>query len=475
MKWISLVAAILTIASTIATHAIAEVPKKISFQGYVSSLSGSPIQGTHEFAFRLYAAQNGGDPLWSDKDTLELDNGQFHAYLGANTPLPMEVFTGSVLWLETLLDGSALPSRQPLVSVAYSFRAQKADTALVALYAEAGGDSSLWQRSGNNVYRSSGNVGIGTDASEAPLTVYGNKNGSNANLMVLRNTAAGGGPMAFAIGAQGAAFPENIYGIGDETDMRLSINRVNGNVGVGTSAPVTKLHVAGGRVMGDALITNGFSLGNGSGAGELYFDHLLFNGSYGWGVADQYIQFNSGFNPSIGGQGPLAKITAWRLPEHYETGRGRLTFSARYGSNLTDVLTLEANAASINGDATISGNLCVLGQKNAVVPTSQGMTKVYCDESTEMWFADRGKAKVVAGSIEIRLDPLFLETVSIDESHPMMVQVTPLWPKPVSFSVVESTTSFTIYCDQPVTFNWKVEAKRKGYESARLELANQQE
>ncbi|UCG54245.1 MAG: tail fiber domain-containing protein, partial [Dehalococcoidia bacterium] len=89
----------------------------------------------------------------SDMDTLNVENGIFHAYLGENTPLPASLFSsGSFLWLETEIDGTILPSRRPLVSVAYSFHAQQADTALVALTSIAPDDDNTL----NEAYDDSG-------------------------------------------------------------------------------------------------------------------------------------------------------------------------------------------------------------------------------------------------------------------------------------------------------------------------------
>ncbi|MEN9488225.1 MAG: hypothetical protein RL494_490, partial [Bacteroidota bacterium] len=46
---------------------------------------------------------------------------------------------------------------------------------------------------------------------------------------------------------------------------------------------------------------------------------------------------------------------------------------------------------------------------------------LYVTEAPEVWFEDIGRGKLVNGTVEIKLDPLFLETVFIDEKHPMSV------------------------------------------------------
>ena len=65
------------------------------------------------------------------------------------------------------------------------------------------------------------------------------------------------------------------------------------------------------------------------------------------------------------------------------------------------------------------------GTKTAVVSTaSHGPRKLYADESAEVYFFDRGGGKLVNGVAVIALDPVWLETVTIDADHPMRVQVT---------------------------------------------------
>jgi hypothetical protein len=67
----------------------------------------------------------------------------------------------------------------------------------------------------------------------------------------------------------------------------------------------------------------------------------------------------------------------------------------------------------------------VAGTKSAVVATaSHGECKLYADESAEVYFFDRGGGQLANGVAVIALDPVWLETVTIDAGHPMRVQVT---------------------------------------------------
>jgi hypothetical protein len=87
---------------------------------------------------------------------------------------------------------------------------------------------------------------------------------------------------------------------------------------------------------------------------------------------------------------------------------------------------------------------------------------------------DRGTLKANHGYAKVELDPQYLETVTIDEKHPMMIWLTQTSGSPVNFTVCKSMTSFEIQCNPSldVSFDYRVEAKRKGYEDVRLELMN---
>ena len=153
--------------------AFAGVPSQLSYQGVLEQ-SGSPLAGSHAFTFRLYDQEVGGTFIWTETDSVAVDNeGVFSATLGASTPIPVAAFDGQTYWLETEVDGNLLAGRRPLLSVANSFHAQTADTAAVAQVALSGGSGSPWQTDGTNVWRSSGKVGVGTDNPLHTLHVVG--------------------------------------------------------------------------------------------------------------------------------------------------------------------------------------------------------------------------------------------------------------------------------------------------------------
>ena len=127
-----------------------------------------------------------------------------------------------------------------------------------------------------------------------------------------------------------------------------------------------------------------------------------------------------------------------------------------------------------DGNSFVHGNAYVSGSKPAVVPTSQGNRLLYCIESPEVWFEDTGEGQLAGGLAHIDLDALFLETVTIDDQHPMRVFVQ-LNDDCNGVYVQRQATGFQVMelggGNSSAHFTYRVMAKRKGFENARLEAA----
>ena len=129
-------------------------------------------------------------------------------------------------------------------------------------------------------------------------------------------------------------------------------------------------------------------------------------------------------------------------------------------------------AALFSGWVYVAGDLTVTGNKNAAVKTDNGEYRLLsCQESPEAWFEDFGEGQLSNGKTHIELDPLFLQTVSIDSRHPMKVFVQ-LEGDCRGVYVSKGATGFDVSELQGgtgnVPFSYRVVAKRKGYEDVRL-------
>jgi hypothetical protein len=121
-----------------------------------------------------------------------------------------------------------------------------------------------------------------------------------------------------------------------------------------------------------------------------------------------------------------------------------------------------------------SGNFAASGSKSCVVKTSKGPTLLYCQESPENWFEDVGEGVLADGHARIELDPMFLETVTIDAEHPMHVFVQLHDPECEGVAVKRGQTSFDVVelnaGTSGASFSYRVMAKRKGFEAKRLDV-----
>lgn len=129
----------------------------------------------------------------------------------------------------------------------------------IASYAEKAGSSGDWSKNGNNIYRSIGNIGIGTDAPLAPLHIKTSDpdiildfNGNpQANLAEIRFNNNGEARAQFLYNRitnnVQLAYDIEESGVGDFQILRNGAPRMtienDGNVGIGTTNPASKLHV----------------------------------------------------------------------------------------------------------------------------------------------------------------------------------------------------------------------------------------
>jgi trimeric autotransporter adhesin len=127
------IAAAATAQQTQGTAAVTAVPRLVRFAGSFHPPVNQPA-GPLGATFAIYNQQEGGTPLWTEDQNVELDaNGNYTALLGSahNEGVPVELFTaGEARWLQVKFYVPAevdLP-RVLLVSVPYAMKAGDADT-----------------------------------------------------------------------------------------------------------------------------------------------------------------------------------------------------------------------------------------------------------------------------------------------------------------------------------------------------------
>jgi len=119
-----------------------------------------------------------------------------------------------------------------------------------------------------------------------------------------------------------------------------------------------------------------------------------------------------------------------------------------------------------------NGNVVCSGTKSAVVPIA-GARKValYAVEAPEVWFEDFGSGKLETGTATIALDPVFLQTVNANLAY--HVFLTPGGDCKGLYVAQKTPTSFQVRelggGESSVEFDYRIVARRKGYETIRLE------
>jgi len=145
-------------------------------------------------------------------------------------------------------------------------------------------------------------------------------------------------------------------------------------------------------------------------------------------------------------------------------------------NQVADLWRCEDNSSNALASCDASGNISAnsvlcSGQKCAVVPTSEGVVRLYAQESPEYWFEDFGEGDLAEGRAHIELDPLFLETVTIDENNPIKVFIQPNGD--FNTFVKRYGTGFDVIQSGKEKgnghFTYRVVAKRNGYQNHRLE------
>jgi len=249
---------LLTVALTIAA---ADIPRQISYQGFLGTDDGSPVtDGDHDFVFRLYDVEEGGTPLWTESQILDVEDGYFQAWLGSVSTLDLAF--DRPYCLEIMVDDELLGPRARLTGAPYAFRAAVADSVLGSF------DDGDWTIDGEDVYRLDGHVGIGgLPLSVDALTVWGQ--------MGLHGY----------LNANGATFTNNV-----EIEEQLTVSEPShlGELSVGGSADFNGfaefqegVSMSGGLdVYGPLAARGGFFVSGGSAAGQVLTRDALGYGTW---------------------------------------------------------------------------------------------------------------------------------------------------------------------------------------------------
>jgi hypothetical protein len=458
----------------------ADIPKIINYQGRVTDNSGTPVpDGIYDMVFSIWPSESGGgfEPLWqSGTHNVEVTDGIFNTLLGTVGVTPLDLEFAQDLWLEVTIEGETQTPRQRFGSVGYAYMA----SGLVA-----GTEVSGSVETGTNAAIK------GTNTATVPLTygLYGETSSpwgvgcygsaptttGASSYGVYGYTASGGGA-----GVKGYSHASTGQTCGGEFYTWSTLGRAvyaDADAPAGYTYGVYALNAStdGKAVYGSATAVSGDTYGlygksaspDGRGVhGEATATTGNCSGVFGSSTSTDLARGVCGV--ALATTGYTYGVYGWSLSEE---GYG-VAGVAQSTSGVTFGVYGEDFSPSGFG-VFYSGGLGGTGAKNCIVRTSEGPTLLYCQESPECWFEDFGEDQLVSGRCRVELDPLFLETVTIDETNPMHVFVQLHDPNCEGVAVDRGRTGFDVVelknGASDVSFSYRVVAKRRGFEEKRLD------
>ncbi len=377
---------ILAIAMLAALPVSAQIPNLMTYQGVLTDDMGVVVSdGSYNMTFRIYDVPSGGSPLWEETFGVNVSKGIFNTILGYTTPLDLAF--NEPVYLGLAIDGGAeLTPRRLFTSNAHAF------SALSVFGVE-------------NIFPSSGHVGIGTLTPAAPLTIRINNTDSSWPALLIENTgnqslidfkmatvtearirkAAGGDLFLGTVTGQGITFslsntsthrmmPDGSFGIDNLSPVEKL--DVNGAIRLGTTANTNAgtIRWTGSDFEGyDGSLWNSLTSGGGSGLPSGTSGQTLRHDGADW-VANTTLT-NTGTNVGIGTASPSAELHVYgteieetRVQSTSPTGAAAVELLTSGGS--LDYLRLEKSGPSRSG--TTAGSIPLANLSRITAGTQAG-------------------------------------------------------------------------------------------------------
>ncbi|MFQ5858209.1 MAG: hypothetical protein ACE5LU_21610, partial [Anaerolineae bacterium] len=474
-------------STVVTTTLLAPGTGHVNYQGVLTDAAGSPMpDGSYSVTLTLYDAATDGTSLWTETQTVSTANGLFNLQLGSVTALDPGLTDGQDLWLAVKVgQDPEMSPRLPITSVFYArslvpgavvrgavnngeiltventgtfgstaLKVAGRNVSSLAVDArgeiEATGDieSDRTMRAGANV-EADGNVTAGADVQAnrdvlagRHVEANGNVNANGGNVFGQNVNSNGFVTARFDVEADRDVKADRDVLAGRHVEAAGNVTAAGGNLITANNVLANALVRAGSDVEADRDVKAGRDV-----------------------IADGKVQ--AGTDVEAG-----RNVTAENA---FFARNGNVSGVAVFarGGDVSANQDVRANVDVEAGrDVNAGRNVTAGGTKSARIQTASfGQRLTYAVEGAQVWLVDQGQGQLQKGVATITLDPIFLETVTIDEQHPMLVHITLTSDSKGVYVAEQTATSFTVRELQggtsDATFNWQVSVLRKGYEDTR--------
>jgi hypothetical protein len=287
------------------------------------------------------------------------------------------------------------------------------------------------------------------------------------------------GSAVFSVGATGGLYDSQsfytqgpIFNNAFEVSATGAVTTNNSDVGNGATAMTAMQNDSNNNeftfgVKASTASSGGVGVKGTSGTSSSFGGNASFSSAGVWG--------DSGTATAIGVLGTADDGSAVYAESDSGADTSTPTMSAYNDSSTAGALVFYASSNSFGSGFCLidrGGNLTCSGSKSAVVPVENGqkMVALYAVEAPENWFEDYGSELLENGAATVTLDLIYAQTVNTGmEYH---VFLTPSGDCNGLYVTNKTANSFEVRelkgGHSNITFDYRIIAKRNGYEQIRL-------